>query len=57
MKTKKTIKRPARKKDTDTAVVQELMAEIDRADFDGDGFRIHSADLPAHGQILSLTHI
>ena len=52
MKTKKTIKRPARKKDMDTAVVQELMAEIDRADFDGDGFRIHSADLFAHGQIF-----
>lgn len=52
MKIKKTIKRPARKKDTDTAAVQDLMTEIDRADFDGDGFRVHSADLLAHGQIF-----
>lgn len=52
MKTKKTIKRPARKKDTDTAAVQDLMTEIDRADFDGDGFRIHSVDLLAHGKIF-----
>ena len=52
MKIKKTIKRPARKKDTDTAAVQDLMTEIDRADFDGEGFRVHSADLLAHGQIF-----
>jgi hypothetical protein len=52
MKIKKTIKRPARKKDTDTALVQELRAELDRAAFDGEGFRIHSAELLAHGQIF-----
>ena len=52
MKIKKTIKRPARTKDTDTAAVQDLMTEIDRADFDGEGFRVHSADLLAHGQIF-----
>lgn len=52
MKIKKTIKRPARKKDTDTALVQELRAELHQADFDGEGFRIHSADLLAHGKIF-----
>jgi hypothetical protein len=52
MKIKKTIKRPARKKDTDTALVQELRGELDQADFDGEGFRIHSADLLAHGKIF-----
>ena len=52
MKIKKTIKRPARKKDTDTALVQELRAELDQADFDGEGFRLHSVDLLAHGKIF-----
>lgn len=52
MKTKKTIKKPARKKDMASLAVHELMAEIDQADFDGDGFRIHSVDLLAHGKIF-----
>jgi hypothetical protein len=52
MKIKKTIKRPARKKEADATAVQELTAGIDQAAFDGEGFRVHSADLLAHGQIF-----
>ena len=52
MKIKKTIKRPARKKEADATAVQGLTAGIDQAAFDGEGFRVHSADLLAHGQIF-----